>query len=289
MKAVAVGSFDGIHLGHAAVIRTALALDPEAMVVCFEPVPRQFFGPVGWARRLTTPWERRRALSELGITDMVTIPFDRETVGMSPEDFLTDLELQLGFDTVVAGYDFHFGSERSGSCNSLRKWCTCMGFDAIIEPPMEIDGEPVKSERIRGLLETGALSECRSLLGRRYSATGVVSRGKGLGRELGFPTLNLRIPTCKMLPPPGSYAGWVDLQGEGKGIPSAVFVPGHATGPVEAHLLRPLEDAYGRSATVSFVKGLRGVAEVKDTAELSRLIAEDAAVAGSLLDMKENE
>jgi len=287
VRAIAIGSFDGIHPGHAAVVRTALGIDPEACVVCFEPVPRQFFGGQKWHRRLTTASERRIALSDIGVSSLLTLPFDGETVKMSAEEFLTMLTKRLEFDVIVAGYDFHFGAGRSGSCDSLRKWCTSMGYNAIIEAPLSIGDEPVKSERIRRLLETGSLSGCRRLLGRRYSVTGVVSRGKSVGRELGFPTLNLSIPSCKMLPPPGSYAGWVDLERVGRGIPAAVYVPPHATGPVEAHLLRPLEETYGRSSTVTFVKKLRDVAHVDGREQLSLLIAGIVRSAGKVLESEE--
>jgi len=275
MQTVAMGAFDGIHLGHAEVVHTALTSDPDALVVCFEPIPRQFFGHGDWRRRLTTAGERRRELECLGVRDIVTVPFDDGTVSMSPEEFLESLMLRLDFRRLVVGWDFHFGSGRSGTCERLKQWCTSRGVDSIIAAPLETGGEPVKSERIRGLLEKGELDGCRELLGRFYSASGACSRGRGVGRQLGFPTLNVRVPTCKMLPPSGSYAGLVDLEGTGESIPAAVFVPVRSDGPVEAHLLRTIGDAYGRSAEIRFVSRLRDSVQSPGTGELRELIAGD--------------
>jgi riboflavin kinase / FMN adenylyltransferase len=289
MPTVAMGAFDGIHIGHAGVVRTALAWDRDASVVCFEPIPRQFFDLGTWRRRLTTAGERRKALESLGVRNIVTVPFDDRTVSMSPVEFLESLLLRMDFGRVVVGWDFHFGAGRSGSCAELERWCTSKGVDSIIAAPLETGGDPVKSERIRGLLDQGDLEGCRGLLGRFYSASGACARGRGVGRKLGFPTLNIRVPACKMLPPPGSYAGLVEIEETGGNIPAAVFVPGQAAGPVEAHLLNPVGEAYGRSAEVRFVSRLRDSVESPGIGELRELIAGDVkATVKVITEMVEN-
>lgn len=272
---LAIGSFDGIHIGHAAVIRVALLSDKNAGVVCFEPVPRQYFGKGSWSRRLTTSFERAGVLRELGVKKILLYPFDKITVNMEPEDFLEDIYTREQFTRLVVGYDFHFGRERKGTESFLKQWCTSRGIDTIIVPPLKIGDVPVKSERIRNLLEKGDVRQAELLLGRKYSVTGVVSRGKGVGRKLGFPTVNVRVPFCKLLPEPGSYAGVVTFDSSERRMPAAVFVPGNATGPVEAHLINRIENMYGCGITVSFCSRLRGITSAGSMGELSRLIAED--------------
>ncbi len=276
MDTITLGNFDGIHSGHLKVIEKATSFSGETCLVCFEPVARQYFTENSWSRRLTTVYERAEILSRLGMKKIMIIPFNRETVEKSPDEFLSELLEREKFSRIVVGYDFHFGRNRSGTVEYLLQWCTSRGIDTIIVPPLECGDEPVKSERIRLLLEKGELQNAEKLLGRHYSVTGVVSRGKGLGRQIGFPTLNVRAPGCKLLPESGSYAGYVD-SGEGsRSIPAAVFVPGRATGPVEAHLLDHRgRDVYGSIVSVSFRKRLRSIASSLSIEELKKLIAAD--------------
>jgi len=276
MDTITLGNFDGIHSGHLKVIEKASSFPGDTCLVCFEPVARQYFTDNSWSRRLTTVSERTVILSGLGMKKIIIIPFDRETVQKSPDEFLAELLEMVKFRRIVVGYDFHFGRNRSGTVEYLCQWCTSREIDTIIVPPLECGDGPVKSEKIRLLLENGKLRDAEELLGRHYSVTGVVSRGKGLGRQIGFPTLNVRVPGCKLLPGPGSYAGYVD-SGEGsRHVPAAVFVPGSATGPVEAYLLDHRgPDVYGSVVSVSFRKRLRSAASSLSIEELKKLIAED--------------
>ncbi len=276
MKTVTLGNFDGIHSGHLKVIEMAKSFGEDTCLVCFEPVARQYFSKETWKRRLTTVSERANILGHMGMTKIIIVPFDHETVEKTPDEFLLDLLSRENFSRIVVGYDFHFGRNRSGSVDYLCQWCTSREIDTIIVPPLECEGEPVKSERIRLLLENGKLQSAEELLGRHYSVTGVVSRGKGLGKQIGFPTLNVRVPACKLLPKPGSYAGYVDLGKGSQGVPAAIFVPDSATGPVEAYMLDyRLGDVYGTLVTVSFRKRLRNPASSLRIEELKKLIARD--------------
>jgi len=276
MDTITLGNFDGIHSGHLKVIESARSFSGDTCLVCFEPVARQYFTDISWSRRLTTVSEREVILNELGLKKIIIIPFDRETACKSPDEFLSELHEMEKFSRIVVGYDFHFGRNRSGTVEYLNQWCTSREIDTIIVPPLECGEGPVKSEKIRLLLENGELKSAEELLGRHYSVTGVVSRGKGLGREIGYPTLNIRVPGCKLLPKPGSYAGYVDLSEGNRSVPAAVFVPGTATGPVEAHMLDHRGgDVYGSIVSVSFRKRLRRRASSISIEELKKLIAGD--------------
>lgn len=279
LKTVTIGNFDGVHIGHRKVIGEALGSGGSAATVCFEPVTRQYFSGDGWRRRLTTSWERYEALRALGMARVVPVPFHEGTVEQDPDEFLSDLLRAESFGRVVVGYDFHFGRNRSGTVEYLRGWCTSRGIDTIIVPPLEMQGEPVKSERIRLLLERGDTEMARRLLGRRYSFTGAVSRGKGFGRELGFPTLNVRVPGCKLLPMSGSYCGIV-YSGDGeRGWPAAVFVPAKASGPVEAHVPgMELKGFYGSLMRIELNGKIRDTVRNAGVSELKELIAGDIEV-----------
>jgi riboflavin kinase/FMN adenylyltransferase len=273
-RSLAVGSFDGIHSGHMAVIVEAMRDSGVADVVCFEPIPRQFFGSLSWRRRLTTPGERRSILGNLGVGSVRVFPFDLRTRSSAPVDFLAELEGIGRFERLVVGYDFHFGSDRSGSAGTIREWAGSAGVELVVVPPVEIGGAPVKSERIRDLIETGGIGEAAGLLGRRYSATGAVARGRGAGRKLGFPTINVTVPGCKLLPPAGSYAAVAHIGGESH--PAAAFVPaGDRGGLVEAFLPGWEGEAYGELATIEFVSFVRPPEEDVRDDRLTELIGRD--------------
>ncbi len=276
MDTITIGNFDGIHSGHRKVIEKARSFDGDTCLACFEPVTRQYFTNNSWSRRLTTVSERAWILNRLGMKKIIIIPFDRETVEKSPDEFLSELFNKEKFRRIVVGYDFHFGRNRSGTVEYLFQWCTSREIDTIIVPPLECGDGPVKSEKIRLLLENGELLNAEELLGRHYSVTGVVSRGKGKGRQIGFPTLNVRVPGCKLLPKPGSYAGYVYIGEGSRPVPAAIFVPGSVTGPVEAYMLdHQVGDVYGSVVSVSFRKRLRSEASSISIEELKRLIAGD--------------
>ncbi len=229
-RTIALGSFDGIHSGHREVIRTAKMEGPAA-VVCFEPVPRQYFRKSPRPLRLTTPMERLSLLRKLG-AEMLVWPFDRETASMEPGEFLD--RVAGGSGRVVAGYDFHFGRGRSGGPDLLEEWCRQRGVEAVIVGAVQSGGSPVKSRRIRRMLLEGDTSGASVLLGRDYSVTGPVARGKGHGRRLGFRTLNVRTPASKLLPAEGSYAARVlaaDRLWDG-----VAFVPSGGRCLLEAHI-----------------------------------------------------
>jgi riboflavin kinase/FMN adenylyltransferase len=268
-RTVALGSFDGIHIGHREVIRRAVEEGPAA-VVCFEPVPRQYFrdhpGPI----RLTTAMERRSLLDGLG-AGMLVWPFDRATASMEPEAFLD--RVAGGCRRVVAGYDFHFGRGRSGGPELLRGWCRQRGVEPVIVGAVRSCGSPVKSRRIRRMLGEGDTSGASVLLGRDYSVAGPVARGRGRGRKLGFRTLNVRTPAPKLLPADGSYAARV--RAAGRMWDGAAFVPRGRRGLLEAHLPGFDGVPYGTLVEVRMGPFLAPPADGLGTEELRRKIAEE--------------
>lgn len=234
---LALGSFDGLHLGHMEVMGRA-AEDEAAAVLCFEPLPRQLFGQRGVPLRLTTPMERLALLRGLGVATVVW-PFDDRTAALEPEDFLQralGLCRLRGLDCrrMVVGYDFHFGRGRSGGPELLADWCRHRGLEAVIVGPVRSCGAPVKSSRIRKLVRRGEVEAAAPLLGRDYGVRGPVARGRGHGRKLGFRTLNVTVPAAKLLPAPGSYAARLrTAEGPRDGV---AFVPEGTPGLLEVHV-----------------------------------------------------
>jgi riboflavin kinase / FMN adenylyltransferase len=277
VRLAALGAFDGLHRGHMKVIEEA---GPECGVVLLEPLPKQFFAAGEWRKRLTTVSERHELLRSNGINSIITLPFDSVTAGISPGGFaglLADIGL---FDGFVVGYDFRYGAKAAGDASSLEKDLADHRLSLRVVEPEGRGGVPVKSGRIRSLLLKGDLWEAFHLLGRFYGATGVVSRGRGFGRTLGFPTLNLRVPDSKLLPPAGSYAAFA---GSGSArMPAAAFtVPEKRL--VEVHIPGFQGDCYGASASVEFVSFLRKPEVFSTRAGLEKKISEDIGISMEVL------
>lgn len=265
----ALGAFDGLHKGHWKVLNEARE---NVGVVFFEPLPRQYFGGNKWHKRLTTPAERYELLQANGICSIITLPFDSITAGTLPKEFcklLVDINL---FDGVVVGYDFRFGIGASGTIDELRKNLASYGLTVTEVSAENVEGVPVKSEMIRQLLTNGELSKVSDLLGRAYDATGVVARGKGIGRTLGFPTLNVRVPEAKLLPPAGSYASFARI-GCTKYKAVAFVIPSRNL--IEVHVPGLEEDLYGHKVAVEFVSFVREPRVYNDERMLIKAIKND--------------
>ncbi len=268
-RMAALGAFDGVHKGHLKVIESA---GPDCGVVFFEPVPRQMFGGLSWRKRLTTPAERYELLRGNGISSIITLPFDEVTVASTPQSFGRLLAEMDQFSGFVVGYDFRFGRDASGSAVTLREHLQQYGLTVTVVEPEDVEGVPVKSGKIRQLLLKGDLSGASYLLGRVYGATGVVSRGRGYGRTLGFPTLNIRVPWSKLLPLPGSYATFARIGC--KRIKAVAFVVPERN-LVEVHVPSLEGNVYGAEASVDFVSFIRAPARVDSEEMLKKLIKND--------------
>jgi riboflavin kinase/FMN adenylyltransferase len=231
---LALGVFDGVHLGHRKVIAAAVTQARSSGIVpailTFEPHPAAVVGPAGaeGGRRpfgsapfdcaqgeqgehapalLTTTEEKLALVRELGVKLVVVARFDRSLANTPPEDFIAEvLVRRLRARCVVVGADWRFGSGGRGTAALLQQVSPRYGCVPTIVPPVTLEGEPVSSTRIRGLLSRGKVEQASRLLGRRYSLQGRVVPGDGLGRKLGFPTANLRLPPDKLIPADGVYA-----------------------------------------------------------------------------------
>jgi riboflavin kinase/FMN adenylyltransferase len=249
-RRVAVGTFDGVHLGHRRVI------DGSDTVLTFDPHPVSVVQPAA-APRLLTTLERKAGLVEsLGVQEMVVIPFDRAFSERDAQDFVDHVLVErLGAQRVAVGENFRFGHRAQGDADLLR---ADGRFDVHVEPLLEFDGEVVSSSHIRGLVLGGAVEYAGKLLGAPFAMTGEVVSGDRRGRELGFPTANLVPPDGYVVPGHGVYAA------RANGIPAAVNVgvrPQFETGRhelIEAYLIDWDGDLYGQSLTVEFLKRLRG-------------------------------
>ena len=287
---VCIGAFDGLHSGHRALVRHAVAraraLGVECVVVTFEPLPREFFSKDHPPPRLTLARAKVEGLLELGADRVGLLRFDAKLSAMSAEDFVRTLLVgRLAAREVWIGPEFRFGHRRSGDVALLQAMGSELGFSADAIAPVEVHGERVSSTRIREALKGGDFTTTTRLLGRPYAIGGRVVRGKQLGRTLGFPTANLRFPKTPALS--GIYATWV----HGVGDTPWPSVSSFGTRPtvdgveplLEAHLFDFAGDLYGRHIEVEFVAKLRDELKFPDLPSLTEQMHRDADDARDIL------
>ncbi|WP_062355052.1 bifunctional riboflavin kinase/FAD synthetase [Pseudoxanthomonas mexicana] len=287
---VCIGAFDGLHLGHRALVRHAVtrarALGVPAVVVTFEPLPREFFAKDNPPPRLTLARAKVEGLLDLGADHVGLLRFDAKLSAMTADDFAcTLLAGRLGAKEVWIGPEFRFGHRRGGDLALLQAMGSELGFSAGEIEPVHAHGDRVSSTRIREALRGGDFDTAARLLGRPYAIGGRVVRGKQLGRTLGFPTANLRFPKTPALS--GIYATWVHGVG-GRPWPS---VSSFGTRPtvdgveplLEAHLFDFAGDLYGRHLDVEFVAKLRDELKFPDLPSLSVQMHRDADDARAIL------
>jgi riboflavin kinase/FMN adenylyltransferase len=287
---VCIGAFDGLHLGHRALVRHAVAraqaLGVPAVALSFEPLPREFFARANPPPRLTLPRDRIDGLFGLGIDRLGLLRFNATLAAMSAEDFVRRvLAGRLGAREVWIGPEFRFGHRRGGDLGLLQAMGTELDFAAGEIAPVHAHGERVSSTRIREALVAGDFGHAANLLGRPYAIGGRVVRGRQLGRTLGFPTANLRFPKTPALS--GIYATWV----HGAGSQPWPSVSSFGTRPtvegveplLEAHLFDFAGDLYGRHLQVEFVAKLRDEEKFDDLPALTAQMHHDAAEARRIL------
>ncbi len=291
---VCIGAFDGLHLGHRALVGQAVAharaLGVPAVALSFEPLPREFFSARAAAAtpppRLSLPRRKFDGLCALGADVVGLLRFDARMVAMSPEDFVrTVLVERLGAREVHVGPGFRFGHHRHGDMETLRREGVAHGFTAHEIAPVHSDGERVSSTRIRALLQDGAFDHAARLLGQPYAIDGRVVRGRQLGRTLGYPTANLRFHKTQALR--GIYATRVHGIGERPMDSVSSFGTRPTVGGVEplleAHLFDFDDDLYGQRIEVEFVAHLRDEEKFSDLDSLVVQMDLDAARARAVL------
>jgi len=254
-RRVAVGTFDGVHLGHREVIRGA------DTVLTFDPHPTAVIQPEAAPRLLTDPARKTQLVASLGVQELVVIPFDAAFAARSAQDFLDDVLVgALGATHVAVGENFRFGRKAQGDTALLR---ADGRFQTRVAQLVEIDGEVVSSSHIRGLVLGGAVEYAGRLLGDPFTLAGDVVHGDERGRELGYPTANLVPDAAFVTPGHGVYAARATTSG-GETLPAAVSIgvrPTFVTGRgelIEAYLLDFSGDLYGSCLEIAFLKRLRG-------------------------------
>jgi riboflavin kinase/FMN adenylyltransferase len=293
---VTIGTFDGIHPGHRALIDTLLAhgrrLGRPAMLLTFEPMPREFLAavnpPAVPPARLTSWRERWRVLQRTGLSSVLQLKFDQKLRYVNGEAFTQMLADQVKAGAVVIGHDFKFGRDGAATAPMLCEAGRRLGFEVDVVEPVLIDGERVSSSGIRAALAAGDLKGAERMLGRPYSMVGRVVLGNQLGRNLGFPTANLRLGR-KRTPLQGIFA--VRVHGI-DGLPNAPGVASLGTRPtvggtvplLEAHVFDYSGNLYGREIEVEFVSKLREELHFASLDELVVQMNEDAAQARALLE-----
>jgi riboflavin kinase/FMN adenylyltransferase len=263
-RAVALGTFDGVHLGHRRVLDAALAAGRTPTVVTFDPHPR---AALGYGVELLVPLERRlELLSEAGIEETLVVDFDLELAQLSPEAFAERVLRPLGTEVVLAGSNFRFGRGRAGDLALLER----LGFDA--RPVPLVDG--VSSTRIRDLVRSGEVERAAKLLGRPPELAGTVVAGDARGGTLGFPTANLRPEPGVLVPGYGIYAGAAD----GHRAAISIGTNPHYGGDerrIEAFLLEFAGDLYGERLKLELWQRLRDEQAFGSEAELVAQIDRD--------------
>jgi len=266
--AVTVGNFDGVHRGHqslvAAAIEEARVLGGTSVALTLEPHPARVLTPDRAPATLMTHAQKTEALAALGVDVMAVLPFTLELAGQSPEGFATlVLGERLVAEVVVVGYNFRFGRGRSGDLGELVRLGDTIGFRVRGIEPVQHEGAPISSTRIREALSRGDVRTARDLLGRRFFVDGSVVSGAGRGRGLGIPTANLN-PTNETLPQQGVYAGWSGILDEDRPSWRTLINVGHRPTfgggelVVEAHILDLERDLYGSRMRIEFEERLRG-------------------------------
>ncbi|MFN5516103.1 MAG: bifunctional riboflavin kinase/FAD synthetase [Cyanobacteriota bacterium] len=290
---VALGNFDGVHLGHQTILRglvkTCQRTGGHSAVVSFNPHPRAFFS--GQSQSLLTPQAEKAALlSELGVEQLVLLPFDDNLARLSPRDFVERMIVgQLQAKTIAVGADFHFGYQRQGTATDLQRLGAIWGVDVEISALKTENETRISSSRIRAALGEGKIEVANRWLGRPYCLQGTILEGRQLGRRLGFPTANLKLPADKLLPALGVYAAQVLL------ADSQVFLPGvmnlgrrptvgkENTITAEVHLLDWRGDLYGQELSVYLHRFLREERKFEDLTALKEQIQRDCQQARQVL------
>lgn len=294
-RVVAIGNFDGAHRGHAAVAAEARALaaaegggrPSEILALTFDPHPRAFFQPDKPHFRLLDPAMRMKALARIGFDGVVVLPFTAEFAALSPGDFIGKiLVARLGAKGVVVGQDFHFGKARAGTPAFLLEQGARSGFAVrLVKPFRDADGVVVSSSAIRAALASGEITRANAMLGYSYSVRGPVIHGEKRGRDLGFPTANVRLDPASGLAH-GIYAVRAKIDGRWcDAVASFGRRPHFDNGAplLETYLLDFKGDLYGKEIEIAFVAYLRSEAKFDSLEALIAQMNADCAEARRVL------
>lgn len=287
---VTLGNFDGVHVGHQALLRNSLAdaraKNVPAVVFTFDPHPLRFLAPARAPKLLLSTDDKVQLFELAGVDFTVLQPFDEEFANLEARAFVQTVLLeQLKLRKIWAGRDLRFGKARRGTVDALGSWGREFGFDVGTVDPVLIGGERVSSSRIRQLIDAGRVDEVKPLLGRYHFVSGKVVTGERRGREIGFPTANIESRT-EVLPADGIYATFIEVAGQRWSSASSIGRnPTFGDGPrtVEAFIFDFNREIYSQEVKLFFVKRLRGEEKFPSVAALIEQMERDVAAAKDAL------
>ena len=279
---IAIGSFDGLHAGHRKLIKSVVEENKYTPTIAsFWPHPREILYKEA-RLRLDLPDEKLPILEELGIKQLVLIPFDKKLSNLSAERFVEEILInQLQARNISVGANFKFGFRRSGDINTIKNTIKGKNIKLKVIPILEDEQGRVSSSRIRDLLQNSDLKNAFKILKRPYSFNGKVVKGKGIGKSLGCPTANLEIDGRKFLPGEGVYAAWTTIENSNQKIASVMNLGSQPTinpllpSAVEVHLLNKEINLYGLNLSVEPVEKLRAQIQFENLDQLSSQIKKD--------------
>lgn len=292
-----VGTFDGVHEGHKVLIKSVVEraneISARSVIVTFDPHPRDIINPGSdGIKLLSTLSERCELLADLGIDEMIVIPFDRDFSLLSSEEFIRDIIFEkIGVREFIIGYDHQFGKDREGTIETVRILGKKLGFRANVITRQEVENQTVSSTSIRkALQEEGNVEKATKFLGRHYILHGTVVHGDKRGGTIGFPTANIHVDqTKKVVPRKGVYAVWIRVDGEY--YPAMMNIGKRPTFEgedltVEVHIFEFDQDIYGKEVQTQFVKRLRDEKKFSGIDELRNQLERDKLKAKKILKSK---
>jgi riboflavin kinase/FMN adenylyltransferase len=289
-SAITLGNFDGLHLGHQELVRKVITRAKElgaySIVVTFRPHPLKVLAPEKCPPLISIYEEKIRLFEKLGVDVLVKIPFTLEFAKMSPEDFVKGILCDLlGAKEIFVGFNYRFGRGREGNITTLKALGKKLGFTVREIEQVSLDGEVISSTKIRHLLRDGEVEHAARLLGRTYAITGIVIKGDGRGKNLGFPTANIA-PKHAIIPSHGVYAVRLSVRDRFyDGIANIGMRPtfGKNALAIEVHVFDFNEDIYGEEISLYFIGKIREEIKFNSSGELIHQINKDVETARGLL------
>lgn len=293
-----VGTFDGVHAGHKVLINTvlqkAMARDARSVIVTFDPHPRDIINPgSSGIKLLSTLQERSELLSDLGVDEMIVIPFDRDFSLLTSEQFVRDVIWEkIGVSEFVIGYDHQFGRNREGTIDTVQSLGRKLGFEAYVVSRQEVGDKTVSSSAIRkAILEDGDMKQATRFLERYYILNGTVVHGDKRGKKIGFPTANIHPEhRKKIIPRRGVYAVWIRIDGAYHGGMMNIGVRPTFEGEsetLEVHIFNFDQDIYGKEVQVQFVDRIRDEQSFSGVDELVTRLRRDRDEVAAVLNNRD--
>jgi riboflavin kinase/FMN adenylyltransferase len=287
---ITIGSYDGIHRGHRRVLQQVVANarrnGTRPALVTFDPHPRCVLAPDSCPPTLTTVDEKAELLEEMGIADLIVLPFTRKLSALTATEFMERLLARVPLAGLVIGYDFALGHQRRGNREFLQHYGDAHGFEVDVIEPYSLEGQVISSTAVRGLLLGGNVAHATRLLGRHYSISSFVEHGTGTGSRIGYPTANFAITPNKLVPHNGVYAVWVDIDGVAyQGAMNIGYRPtfGENRLTVEAFILDFAGDIYRKDVRARFVQRIRDERKFESVDALVAQISRDVERARGIL------